>query len=110
MVCSSDSPNESRMEDAEETVETDAVSNVVIADIGENNNGLDLSVSFDKAADESKVSEYRIFVIKSTTASTFDLATANSVTSENYTRVPKTGENINTVLTSDTKDIDGDLL
>jgi len=110
MACSSDSPVETPMEDTEVAVETDAVSNVIISDIGENGNGLDLSVSFDKVAVESKVSEYRIFVIKSASASTFDLAAANSVTSENYTRVPKTGENISIILTSDTKDIDGDLL
>ena len=110
MACSSDSPVETPMEDTEVAVETDAVSNVIISDIGENGNGLDLSVSFDKVAAESKVSEYRIFVIKSASASTFDLAAANSVTSENYTRVPKTGENISIILTSGTKDIDGDLL
>ena len=79
MVCSSDSP----MEDTEVKVETDAVSKVIISDIGENGNGSDLSVSFDKAADESKVSEYRILVIKSASASTFDLETADTVASEN---------------------------
>ena len=110
MVCSSDSPNESPMDDADGSVETEAVSNVLISDVGENGNGLDLSVSFDKATDESKVSEYRIIVIKSTSAPTFDLVTANSVTAENYTIVPKTGADISKILSVSAKDSDGDLV
>ena len=41
----------------------DPVSNIVASDISDNGNGTDLQVTFDAAADEGTVSEYRIFVI-----------------------------------------------
>ena len=44
-------------------VYADAASNVVATDIADNGDGRDLQVTFDAAADESTVSEYRIFVM-----------------------------------------------
>jgi hypothetical protein len=42
----------------------DPATNVVASDVANNGNGLDLNVTFDAAADETTVSEYRIFVMK----------------------------------------------
>lgn len=44
-------------------VNADPVTNIVATDIADNGDGRDLQVTFDAAADEGTVSEYRIFVI-----------------------------------------------
>jgi len=113
--CGDDTPTESTeptdtTDTTEQNIASDAASNVVIEDIGENGNGLDLSISFNKAADESKVSEYRVIVVKSSLASTFDLSKADLISSANYTQVTKTGGSIDLILTATTTDSDGNLL
>lgn len=70
----------------------------------------DLAVSFNKVSDESKVSSYRIFVVKATNYSSFNLAAANAVSSSNYTQVNKTGSNITQILSSGARDVDGALI
>lgn len=83
-----------------------AVQNVTAADIGNNNNGSDLQVTFDKAADESKVGSYRVIVVKNS-KTLDDVAAANAVASGNYTVVQKTGSNLTVKLDSSAKDSDG---
>ncbi|MFC6549453.1 stalk domain-containing protein [Cohnella cellulosilytica] len=51
-----------------------AATGVAVSDTGDSGTGADLRVSFNKAADESNIQEYRVFVVKS--GSTFTLATA----------------------------------
>jgi len=92
------------------SVLSDAVSNLGVADVADNGNGQDLSVSFDKAGDESKVGEYRVIVVKSADAAGFDLTAANIVAASNYTPIVPNGGNISQVLTSTAKDKDGDLI
>ncbi|MEK3749863.1 copper amine oxidase N-terminal domain-containing protein [Paenibacillus sp. FSL E2-8871] len=87
-----------------------AINNVQVNDISDYGDGRDLSVSFNKLSDESKVSSYRIFVVKATNYSNFNLATANNVTSANYTLVSKTGNNITQTLSSGARDVDGALV
>ncbi|WP_339798562.1 copper amine oxidase N-terminal domain-containing protein [Paenibacillus sp. FSL R5-0744] len=87
-----------------------AINNVQVNDISDYGDGRDLSVSFNKLSDESKVSSYRIFVVKATNYSNFNLATANNVTSANYTLVSKTGNNITQILSSGARDVDGALV
>ncbi|RXZ78485.1 copper amine oxidase N-terminal domain-containing protein [Paenibacillaceae bacterium] len=84
-----------------------AVTNVRVSDVGDNDDGRDLQVTFNKVADESKISHYRIFVVKSGNASRFNLNTANAVSYNNYTYVGKTGNNISTTLASGATDVDG---
>lgn len=43
-----------------------APSNVQVSDVSDYSDGRDLAVSFNKVSDESKVSSYRIFVVKAT--------------------------------------------
>ncbi|MCM3701722.1 copper amine oxidase N-terminal domain-containing protein [Paenibacillus macerans] len=87
-----------------------AVSNLTVSDVGDNGNGSDLKVSFNRASDESYVDHYRIMVVKSSKAGSFTLSNANNVSSNNYTRVNK-GENMLTkVLDSNARDVDGDLI
>jgi len=87
-----------------------AINNVQVNDISDYGDGRDLSVSFNKLSDESKVSSYRIFVVKATNYSNFNLATANNVNSANYTLVSKTGNNITQILSSGARDVDGALV
>ncbi|MDH6373635.1 hypothetical protein M2444_005467 [Paenibacillus sp. PastF-3] len=87
-----------------------AINNVQVNDISDYGDGRDLSVSFNKLSDESKVSSYRIFVVKATNYSNFNLAAANNVTSANYTLVSKTGNNLTQILSSGARDVDGALV
>jgi len=80
------------------------------ADIGNNNNGSDLNVAFDKAADETRVSEYRIIVVQTPDAATFDLDAANAVSSANYKSVLPSGSNHSSALSTTAKDKDGNLI
>jgi len=84
-----------------------AATNVRVSDVADNNNGLDLLVSFNRAADESQINHYRILVVKSGNASSFKLSNANAVSSNNYTTVYRRGDNISTVLAADARDVNG---
>jgi len=53
-----------------------AATGVVAADVADTGTSSDLRISFNKAADESNIQEYRIFVVQSANASSFNLATA----------------------------------
>ncbi len=84
-----------------------AITNVAVADVGDQGNGQDLQVSFTKASNESNIGSYRIYVVKSALASTFNLTMANAVSSSNYTTVNKTNNNISTILAAGAKDTEG---
>lgn len=72
------------------------ISNLAVADIGDNGDGRDLRVSFNKAADESRISAYRVYVVRSANVGSFTLSAANA--SNNYTQVNKTGGNLSVTL------------
>ena len=84
--------------------------NPMTADVGDAINGTDMQVSFDKAVDETTVAEYRIIIVKSTDAATFNLAAAEAVAAGNYTSISPVGMNISTILAPSAKDKDGDLI
>ncbi|MEK4329960.1 copper amine oxidase N-terminal domain-containing protein [Paenibacillus sp. FSL R7-0312] len=86
------------------------INNVQVTDNGDYGDGRDLSVSFNKLADETKISSYRIFVVKAANYSAFNLAKANSVVSAYYTQVTKTGANLTQILSSGARDTDGALI
>jgi len=92
------------------TTTCDVANSVQASDVADNKNGLDLQVTFDKATDETTISEYRIMVLKSANAAAFDLSSAEAVIADNYTTVAPTGNNISTVLTDASKDVDGDAI
>lgn len=81
-----------------------APSNVAATDIGDNGNGSDLRVTFNRSTDETNVNHYRVFVVKSGTS--FNLASANAVGSANYTYVSKNGNNQTVNLLSNAKTVD----
>ncbi|RUT31849.1 copper amine oxidase N-terminal domain-containing protein [Paenibacillus zeisoli] len=84
-----------------------AVTNVGVSDVGDYNDGRDLRVTFTRAGNETNISHYRIFVVRSSSASNFGLSTANNLSSSYYTYVSKTGYNIDQLLPSSAKDTDG---
>ncbi|TVX88415.1 copper amine oxidase N-terminal domain-containing protein [Paenibacillus agilis] len=86
---------------------SNAPTNVTVRDVNDYQDGRDLSVSFNKAWDESIFHHYRIFVVKASQVNNFNLYQANNVNSSNYTYVNKTGSNISQILTSSTRDVDG---
>ncbi|WP_339786369.1 copper amine oxidase N-terminal domain-containing protein [Paenibacillus sp. FSL R7-0313] len=87
-----------------------APSNVVPSDIGDNGDGRDLRVTFNKSADETNVNHYRVFVVKNANAGSFNLNVANTVNSSNYTYVSRTGNNQTITLSNGSRTTDGDLI
>ncbi len=67
-------------------------------------------MSFTKAEDETPITEYRIFVVRISDANSFDLAKANAVPVGNYKTVAKKGTNISQTLTSNARDVNGNLI
>lgn len=79
----------------------------LVQDMTDYGDGRDLRVSFTKIADESKISGYRIFVVKANDYGNFTLARANAVSNSNYKEVSKTGYNQSEILSSNARDVDG---
>lgn len=84
------------------------ISNLAVADISDYGDGRDLRVSFNKAADESRISGYRVYVVRSGNAGNFTLSSANA--SNNYTQVSKTGGNLSVTLSNNAYDTSGSLI
>ncbi|OWA35430.1 hypothetical protein B9G55_12370 [Saccharibacillus sp. O16] len=78
------------------------------ADVADNGDGRDLNVSFTRPQDESRVSGYSVFVVKTANASSFNLAAANAVPAANMTSVAKGSSSV--TLTSASRDTSGELI
>ncbi|WP_309119422.1 copper amine oxidase N-terminal domain-containing protein [Paenibacillus sp.] len=90
--------------------EVEAVFNVSVALENLYTDGRDMNVKFTPPSDQTDVRHYRIFVVKAEQASSFDLTKAKKVRSSNYTTVSVNNANRNTALSSQTKDVDGELI
>lgn len=84
-----------------------SVSNLNVADVSDYGDGRDLRVSFNRAADESNISHYRVMVVKSANAGSFNLSKANAVPSDRYTYISKGNYTLTGVLSAGAKDVDG---
>ncbi|MEK3782121.1 copper amine oxidase N-terminal domain-containing protein [Paenibacillus sp. FSL R5-0810] len=85
------------------------ISSLYVSDVGNYGNGRDLEISFNRASDESNISHYRVFVVKSSDYNYFDLSRAEN--NSYYTQVNKTGyNNYRLNLSSDSRDTDGALI
>lgn len=79
-----------------------------VADVGNHGDGRDLSISFLRAPDESRISGYRIFVVRSADTASFSLTEAAKVASGRYYDISKTGSGIvSLTLPSTMKDVKG---
>lgn len=86
-------------------------SSVTGLDIGDTGNGAEIQVDFDMANDESKTDEYRVMIVKSASAGSFNLAAAQAVGSADYTVVAPNGSaSYSTILGTTVSDVDGDPL
>ncbi|MDU4694375.1 MAG: copper amine oxidase N-terminal domain-containing protein [Paenibacillus sp.] len=83
------------------------VSNLTAADVSDYGDGRDLYVSFNRAADETNISHYRVMVVKSANAGSFNLTKANAVPSDRYTYISKGNYTLTGVLAAGAKDVDG---
>ncbi|WP_138493699.1 copper amine oxidase N-terminal domain-containing protein [Paenibacillus pinistramenti] len=83
----------------------------VLSSVTDNSNygdGRDLQVSFTKASDESKVANYRIYVVRADSAGSFTLSAANAASRDRYYEVSKNGnKTLTTVLPNTLKDVQG---
>lgn len=90
-------------------VPADTCTNITAQDVGDLGGGLDLEVSFDGAANEATLSEYRIMVVKAANTAGFDLDSAMAVGAADYTAVALTGGPTYTqTLALAANDVDGD--
>lgn len=88
-------------------VATQAATNVMAGDVADNSDGSDLQVGFTQASSEAGIAEYRIYVVKSAAAATFNLDSAKCVPTGNYTSVTPTGSNFLNTLGASANDVDG---
>ena len=75
LSCSSDS----------DRLEFTPVSNIIILDNGNNNDGSDIEINFDKQLSPQGIKEYRVFLIPSSMSTGFDIEAAEELTPELYT-------------------------
>ncbi|WP_410771193.1 stalk domain-containing protein [Fontibacillus sp. BL9] len=88
-----------------------AVTNVRSSDISDYGDGRDMSVGFTRASTESNILNYRVFVVKTKDAGSFNLASANA--NQYYTTVNKSTGSSTTLtgtLSSSSRDTSGDLI
>ncbi|MGO4532328.1 copper amine oxidase N-terminal domain-containing protein [Paenibacillus sp. 2TAF8] len=78
-----------------------------VRDIADYGDGRDIQVSFNRVSDESKVANYRVFVVRNTVSSSFNLTTASNLSSSLYYTVNKTGNNLTVTLPSNMRDTSG---
>ncbi len=86
---------------------TQAVTNLMAGDVADNNNGSDMQIGFTQAASEAGIAEYRIYVVKSAAAATFNIDSAKCVAAGNYTSVTPSGSNFLNTLGASANDVDG---
>lgn len=87
-----------------------AATNLVATDADDLNTGADLDVTFDAAANEAAVGEYRMLAVKTANAGSFDLAAAQAVTAGNYKVVAPSGSTNYNESFAGTNDVDGDAI
>lgn len=84
------------------------VKNLKVLDIADNLDASDFEISFDKAKDETNLTEYRVFIIPFEQSYDFTLDTATIASSSSYIQVAKTGADLKFKLSSNQTDYNGD--
>lgn len=87
---------------------TTSVTDLKVTDVNDWGDARDMEISFNRVTDESKISEYRVLVVKSTQANNFNTNIASSI--KHYTTIAKTGSNIKQTLSSASRDINGEVI
>lgn len=87
-----------------------AATNLIAADVDDLNTGADLDLSFDAAANEAAVGEYRMLAVKTANAGSFDISAAQAITAGNYKAVSPSGSTNYNESFAGTNDVDGDAI
>jgi hypothetical protein len=87
-----------------------AVSGLLTADVGDNGNGTDLQLRFNRVADESLVSAYRAIAVRASVAEGFNLAAANALASDRYVSVAPDGTDPVLTFSAASRDAGGSLI
>jgi len=90
------------------TTSADMASSAVITDITNNADASDIQLTFDKAANESNITKYRIYVVPAGPVPADALYQLQTTPAASYQNVPKTGSNLTVTLNSSLLDISGD--
>lgn len=81
--------------------------NVAIIDLDNNGNASDFRVSFSISSNENALSSYRIVLVNANNAALVSPSLIESLTSNSYVTVAKTGQDITTFLSAGLLDIEG---
>lgn len=84
-----------------------AVTSLVITDMNNNANASDFRVSFEISVNEEFVQEYRAIIAKQSAIASLSIASIEALSSSSYFRIPKTGDNISTLLSASLLDVEG---
>ena len=84
--------------------------NIVAEDVSDNNNVTDLGISFDKASDETNIAGYKVFVVPTDKAASFNYASIATLSADQYVDVAKTGSNIQFICPANLLDSQGDAI
>ena len=84
--------------------------NIVSEDVNDNNNVTDLGISFDKASDETNIAGYKVFVVPTAKAASFNYASIATLSADQYVDVAKTGSNIQFICPANLLDSQGDAI
>lgn len=99
-------------EDFPASTTLDPVINILVLDNGNNGNASDIELNFMQQRSTAEVKEYRAIALKKDQAASFDLAKANGISPDNYTKIavdevyPVKGK----TLTAQSTDVDGAVL
>ncbi|MEM9886182.1 MAG: hypothetical protein AAF849_09840 [Bacteroidota bacterium] len=97
-------------DEAMDTCSDISVNELMILRVDSSGNASDLQITFDMPQEASCVDHYRILVVKLGEAASFDLQRARAVDKSNFIRIDKTATSIDTRLSSDAVDVNGDTL
>ena len=87
------------------------VNNIEVSDIGDNRNGSDLLVSFEKALGDTEIVEYRMMAVKAENAGSFSLEQALLLPSDKYLSIQPSNQDIYEQTFEETSlDVDGDMI
>ncbi len=92
------------------TTSAGLVSNLSAVFVANNNDASDITVSFNKATDESNILGYRVAILPTISAAGVTLREAQLLTADRFAFIPKSGSNISQALPSTLLDANGDAI
>lgn len=91
-------------------VSVKAISGLQVSDVSNSGNASDIQVSFQKAENESQISEYRLMVVSTEYDGVLDVVKGSSLSNDLYESIASTGSDITFNLSPESKTIEGEEL